>query len=52
MATLARLGIPLDKVTAELVVEGVKQFSDAFDGLLAAIERKRGRTPERIVRRA
>ncbi len=41
MATLDRLGIELSEITTQLVVDGVKQFSDAADTLLAAVERKR-----------
>jgi len=41
MATLDRLGIDLSVITTQLVVDGVKQFSDAADTLLAAVERKR-----------
>ncbi len=44
---LARFGISLDAVTDELVVQGVAQFSQAFDALLGAIEEKR----ERVARR-
>ena len=36
-----RLGLGLDKVTADLVVDGVKQFSDAADALLSAVAAKR-----------
>jgi transaldolase / glucose-6-phosphate isomerase len=43
MATLARLGISIDAVTQKLIESGVKQFTDDFDKLLAALERKRGR---------
>jgi len=42
-ATLAALeqgGVSLRDVTSELVVDGVKQFSDAFDKLLAAVVRQ------------
>lgn len=37
----ARLGLDLDKVTRQLVVEGVKSFSDSFDKLLGAVAAKR-----------
>jgi len=40
---LERVGISLDKITADLVVDGVQQFSDAFDKLLASVASKRGR---------
>ncbi len=36
-----RLGLDLDGVTAELVREGAKQFTDAADSLLAAVGGKR-----------
>ncbi len=36
-----RLGLDLDKVTTALVPDGVKQFSDAADDLLAAVAGKR-----------
>ena len=38
---LAELGISLDKITQELEDEGVVQFTNAFAGLLGAIETKR-----------
>ncbi len=37
----ARLGLDLHGVTERLVVDGVRQFSDAFDGLLSAVAAKR-----------
>jgi transaldolase/glucose-6-phosphate isomerase len=39
--TLERAGISLEKITADLVVDGVQQFSDAFDKLLASVAAKR-----------
>ncbi len=39
--TLGELGISLKEVTDRLLVDGVKLFSDAFDKLLAAVEKKR-----------
>ncbi|KWT91611.1 MULTISPECIES: transaldolase [unclassified Variovorax] len=36
-----RLGLDLQAVTAELVEDGVRQFADAADKLLAAVEKKR-----------
>jgi transaldolase/glucose-6-phosphate isomerase len=36
-----RLGLDLDGVTRELVEDGTRQFSDAFDALLAAVAAKR-----------
>ncbi|MGH8611929.1 MAG: bifunctional transaldolase/phosoglucose isomerase [Gammaproteobacteria bacterium] len=41
MATLDRLGISIDAVTAKLVEDGVQTFDDAFDKLLGAVARKR-----------
>lgn len=41
LAGLAAAGIALDAVTAELVTDGVRLFSDSFDQLLAAVARKR-----------
>src|SRR5262249_36297941 len=39
--TLERAGISLEKIMADLVVDGVQQFSDAFDKLLASVAAKR-----------
>ena len=39
--TAKRLGLDLDKVTHDLVVDGVKQFSKAADDLLGAVAAKR-----------
>jgi transaldolase len=41
MAAIAAAGVDIEQVTAELEVEGVKQFADAYDGMLAAIETRR-----------
>ena len=41
MATLAAVGISLDKVTDGLVAEGVTLFSTTFDKLLRAVEKQR-----------
>lgn len=41
MAAFERLQLPLDEVTAQLVVEGVQLFVDAHDKLLAAVAAKR-----------
>jgi len=41
LAALARGGISLEEVCAQLVVDGVRLFADAADGLLGAIARKR-----------
>ncbi len=37
LAKLSDLGVSLDKITAELVVDGVEQFADAFDKLFGSI---------------
>jgi transaldolase / glucose-6-phosphate isomerase len=41
MATLARVGISIDEVTAKLVDDGVQLFADAADQLLGAVAQKR-----------
>jgi transaldolase/glucose-6-phosphate isomerase len=41
LAEAERLGLNLNAVTAALVDDGVKQFADAADQLLAAVEKKR-----------
>jgi transaldolase / glucose-6-phosphate isomerase len=41
LAELERHGISLKEVTDELVADGVRQFSDAFDKLLGAVARRR-----------
>jgi transaldolase/glucose-6-phosphate isomerase len=41
IADTQRLGLDLDGVTAELVPDGARQFSDAADALLAAVGAKR-----------
>lgn len=43
IAALAEAGVSLDDITRELEVEGVRQFSDAYDGMIAAIAGKRER---------
>ncbi len=40
LAALADLGVDLAKISRELIVEGVQQFTDAFDKLLAAVARQ------------
>jgi transaldolase/glucose-6-phosphate isomerase len=39
MATLAKVGISMKEVTDKLTKDGVKLFADAFDQLLAAVEK-------------
>jgi len=48
MADLAAAGIVMKDVTDKLTVDGVKLFADAFDGLLAEVEKntKRSSTPK------
>jgi transaldolase / glucose-6-phosphate isomerase len=41
LAALERAGVSLDRITADLVVDGVRLFSDAFDKLLGAVAAKR-----------
>ena len=38
--SLERMGIPMERVTAELLEEGVEKFAHSFDDLLAAVQRK------------
>jgi transaldolase/glucose-6-phosphate isomerase len=41
LGMLEKAGISLKEITDELVVEGVKSFSDAFDKLLGAVAERR-----------
>ena len=41
MRELAALGIAFDRVTGELLGEGVRLFEQAFDCLLVAVEQAR-----------
>jgi transaldolase/glucose-6-phosphate isomerase len=41
LAEAERLGLDLDAVTTALVTDGIKQFTDAADKLLSAVEAKR-----------
>ena len=41
LADFARTGISLDKITTDLVADGVKQFADAADKLYGAVAHKR-----------
>lgn len=41
MDSLSKYGISMEKVTDQLLEEGVKLFSDSFDKLLANVEKKR-----------
>jgi transaldolase/glucose-6-phosphate isomerase len=42
VAELAKHGVSLDDITRDLVEDGVRQFSDAFDQLFAVLEKRRG----------
>jgi transaldolase / glucose-6-phosphate isomerase len=41
MQTLPQIGISMDDITKKLLDEGVRLFSESFDRLLAAVEKKR-----------
>jgi len=41
LKSLEKNGISLEKVTADLVADGVRQFANAFDQLLGAVAKKR-----------
>jgi transaldolase / glucose-6-phosphate isomerase len=43
MDTLAKVGISMKQVTDKLTIDGVKLFAEAFDQLLAALEKSSGR---------
>jgi transaldolase/glucose-6-phosphate isomerase len=43
LAEVERLGLDLNKVTTDLVADGVKKFSEAFDQLLGAVAHKRAK---------
>ncbi len=45
MADLAGVGIVMKDVTDKLTADGVKLFADAFDALLAAVEKNTKRSP-------
>jgi transaldolase/glucose-6-phosphate isomerase len=47
MKTLAQIGISIDEVTDKLTSDGVKLFSEAFDKLLAAVEKNTHQTGAR-----
>ena len=40
LAQLAELGIDLDSITAQLMIDGVDAFADSFDELMAGISEK------------
>ena len=41
LAELERLGVSLDKITQNLVADGLAQFADAFDALLGVVAKRR-----------
>ncbi len=41
LESLEEAGVSMEQVTAKLLADGVKSFSDSFDALIANIERKR-----------
>jgi len=49
MAALAAAGISMKEVTDKLTADGVKLFADAFDKLLAAVEKNTRRTSTPLV---
>ena len=42
LAALQSLGISLDEITHELVLDGIKKFEEAFDNLLGGVKKRRG----------
>ena len=41
LAALGKLGISLDEITHELVLDGIKKFGQAFDNLIAGVKKRR-----------
>ena len=39
---LEKLGISLDDITHELVLDGIKKFEEAFDNLIGGVKKRRG----------
>ena len=39
---LEKLGISLDEITHELVLDGIKKFEEAFDNLIGGVKKRRG----------
>jgi transaldolase/glucose-6-phosphate isomerase len=52
LAALAKTGVSLQKVTSQLVVDGVKLFVDAFDKLLAAVAKQSAPSAKDLTRLA
>ncbi|WP_165359552.1 transaldolase [Lichenibacterium minor] len=42
LAALEKLGISLDEITHELVIDGIKKFEEAFDNLIGGVKKRRG----------
>ena len=42
LAALEKLGISLDDITHELVLDGIKKFEEAFDNLIGGVKKRRG----------
>ena len=42
LAALEKLGISLDEITHELVLDGIKKFEEAFDNLIGGVKKRRG----------
>jgi transaldolase / glucose-6-phosphate isomerase len=49
LISLQQLGISLDQVTEQLLLEDVQLFTNTFDQLLGAVERKRKIAPSNAV---
>jgi transaldolase len=41
LAALGKLGISLDEITHELVLDGIKKFEEAFDNLIGGVKKRR-----------
>ena len=42
LAALEKLGVSLDDITHELVLDGIKKFEEAFDNLIGGVKKRRG----------
>ena len=41
LSALASLGISIDEITHDLVLDGIKKFEEAFDNLLGGVAKRR-----------
>ncbi len=41
LAALEKLGISLDEITHDLVLDGIKKFEEAFDNLIGGVKKRR-----------